>query len=238
MIRKTTLKLTAAALACGLTVLLASAVAGAAPAATVILGAAKKANASCPDDCLVEARVTGFQTAIGKESVSPFVAPSDGRIMAWSIKLGKPVKKDRRAFNDAFGPPKARIGVLRLVEGSGSPPKYKLLRQAPMENLGDFFGDTTTFALDTPLTIRAGEIVALTIKTWAPAFAVGQGMRSTWSASRNPTKKRGGCTDKEGRANVKAGAPQVKKGSQRPYGCSYDGARLLYSATFQPDEEL
>ena len=28
---------------------------------------------------------------------------------------------------------------------------------------------------------------------------------------------------------------QVKKGSQRPYGCSYSGARLLYSAQFVSD---
>jgi hypothetical protein len=237
------MRLTIAALITGLVVLLGSAVAGAAPKPVaapkpIILGAAKSANASCPDNCLVEARVTGFQTAIGKEVTSPFVAPSDGEIRAWSIKLGKPVKRDRRAFNDAFGPPKARIAILRLVEGSGSPPRYKLLRQAPAENLGEFFGDTTTFTLSSPLRILAGEVVALTIKTWAPAFAVGQGMRSTWMASRRPTKKRGGCTDKEGRANVKAGAAQVKKGSQRPYGCNYNRARLLYSAKFLPDEEL
>ena len=54
-------------------------------------------------------------------------------------------------------------------------------------------------------------------------------------ASRRPTKKRGGCTDDEGRANVDAGAPQAKKGTQRPYGCTYNSARLLYSATFVPD---
>lgn len=230
-------RLAAAALVCAATVLAGTAIALAQAPEPITLGEAKKANASCPDDCLVEARVTGFQTAIGKQSVSPFVAPSDGRITAWSIKLGKPGKRDRRLFNDAFGAPKARIGVLRLVEGSASPPKYKLLRQSPIEPLGDLFGQTTTFALDTHLPIKSGEIVALTIKTWAPAFAVGQGARSTWTASRNATKKRGRCTDSEGRANVKAGAPQVKKGSTRPYGCNYNKARLLYSARFQPDED-
>jgi hypothetical protein len=231
--RRTRVKLTAAALACGLTVALGAAVAGAAPK-TIVLGAAKPAVASCPDDCLVEARVTGFQTSIGKAS-TPFVAPEDGEIVAWSLKLGKPVKADRKAFNEDFGPPQARIGILRRVKGGGTA-KYKLLRQSPAEDLGQFFGDTTTFTLTKPIAIRAGEVVALTIKTWAPAFAVGQGAATKWMASRNPTGKRGGCTDDEGRANVDAGAPQVKKGTQRPYGCTYDEARLLYSATFLPDE--
>jgi hypothetical protein len=224
--------LIAAACACALVVAIAAASAGAAQ--TIILGAAKPANASCPDDCLVEARVTGFQTSIGNLK-NPFVAPEDGEIVAWSLKQGKPRKSDRRAFNEEFGSPKARIGILREVPGTRNPTRYKLLRQSPVENLGPFFGSTTTFSLDVPLQIRKGEIVALTIKSWAPAFAVGQGPSSQWMASRRPTGKRGGCTDDEGRANVDAGAPQTKKGTQRPYGCEYDRARLLYSATFLPD---
>jgi hypothetical protein len=226
-------KLLVAALVCALAVAVGSSSAGA--AATVILGAAKPANASCPDDCLVEARVTGFQTSIGKLQ-NPFVAPEDGEIVAWSLKQGKPRKADRRAFNEEFGPPTARLSILRRVTGSASPPRYKLLRQSPVENLGPYFGATTTFSLDAPLAIREGEVVALTIKSWAPAFAVGQGAASEWTASRRSTRKRGGCTDDEGRANVDAGAPQTKKGSQRPYGCDYDRARLLYSATFLPAE--
>ncbi len=86
----------------------------------MILGAAKPANASCPDDCLVEARVTGFQTSIGKLQ-NPFVAPEDGEIVAWSLKQGKPRKADRRAFNEEFGPPKARIGILRAGPGHQQP---------------------------------------------------------------------------------------------------------------------
>ena len=225
-------KLLAAGLALALTIAIGTASAGAAQ--TIILGAAKPANASCPDDCLVEARVTGFQTSIGNLK-NPFVAPEDGEIVAWSLKQGKPRKADRRAFNEEFGPPKARIGILRQVPGTSNPTRYKLLRQSPVEGLGPFFGATTTFSLDVPLPIRKGEIVALTIKSWAPAFAVGQSAATEWMASRRPTNKRGGCTDDEGRANVDAGAPQTKKGTQRPYGCDYDRARLLYSATFLPD---
>ena len=67
-----------------------------------VLGAAESVNASCPDDCLVEAKVTGFQTSIGNTK-NPFVAPADGQIVSWSVKLGKPKKSDVQAFNDEFG---------------------------------------------------------------------------------------------------------------------------------------
>jgi hypothetical protein len=210
-------------------VALGASLASAAP--TEILGAAKPVKASCPQDCLVEARVTGFQTSIGNDR-NPFVVPEAGDIVAWSIKLGKPVKQDRRAFNDEFGPARARLAILRRVKGESNPRRYKLLRQSPVEDLGPFFGSTTTFSLTKPLPVRRNDVVALTIPSWAPAFAVGQGMATEWMASRRPTEKRGGCTTEGGFANVDAGSPQQKKGSQRPYGCTYDGARLLYSATF------
>ncbi|MBM3666124.1 MAG: hypothetical protein FJW90_01350 [Actinobacteria bacterium] len=222
-------RLLAAALAAAAAVALCASLASAAP--TLILGAAKPAKASCPQNCLVEARVTGFQRSIGQVR-DPFVVPEGGEIVAWSIKLGKPRKPDRRAFNREFGASVARIGILRQVKGKKSPPRYKLLRQSPAEDLGPLFGSTTTFSLTTPLPVGRKDIVALTIPSWAPAFSVGQGGATRWTASRRSTEKRGGCTTEGGFANVEAGSPQQKKGSRRPYGCTYDSARLLYSATF------
>lgn len=197
---------------------------------TIVLGSAAPAKAACPSNCLVEASVTGYQTAISGAQ-NPFVVPADGSIVAWSLKLGFPKKPDRRAFNDEFGTPTARLAILRKVPGSGRPFKYKLLRQSPVQNLGKFFGDVTTFNLTRALPVKKNDVVALSIPSWAPALALGQPNSSTWLASRRATKKRGGCTQ-DGGANVDAGAAQVKKGSQRPYGCTYSGARLLYSAQF------
>jgi hypothetical protein len=221
--------LTAAVAACAATVALGASMAGAAK--TTILGAAKPAKASCPQNCLVEAKVTGYQMSIGKAK-NPFVVPRKGEIVAWSIKLGKPRKPDRKAFNKEFGPSRARVAILRKVPRTKRPPRFKLLRQSPVENLGPFFGSTTTFSLTKPLPVRKKDVVALTIPSWAPAFAVGQPMNTKWRASRRATKKRGGCTVEGGFANVAAGKAQQKKGTRRPYGCVYDTARLLYSATF------
>ena len=82
-----------------------------------------------------------------------------------------------------------------------------------------------TFALAKPLPIAAKSIVALTVPTWAPAFAVNLGTDQAWRSSRNPAK----CND------VQQFAAHQTVGSSRQYTCFYRTARLLYSATYIPD---
>jgi hypothetical protein len=107
-------------------------------------------------------------------------------------------------------------------------PIYKLKSQSPVEDLSDFLGQTTTFTLDSPLRVKPRNIVALTVPTWAPAFAINQSADTKWQASR----KRGKCN---ATADILAGTPQDAVDSQRSYGCTYRTARLLYSATVVPD---
>jgi hypothetical protein len=232
--RTEALRLATAALACAAVATVGD-VGDAAAGKVEVLGAARPAPASCPSNCVVEARVSGFQTAIGRDK-QPFRVPAHGRIVAWSIKLGRPVKGDRRYFNERFGASKARLAVLKPIKrrrGKRVKLSYKLLRQSPIQDLQPFFGETTTFGLQRPMRVRRGNVLALTIPSWAPAFAVGQPGR--WRASRAPSQERGGCTSGQGMANLAAGAPQERKGSQQRYACSYTGARLLYSARLVKD---
>jgi hypothetical protein len=218
-------------------------------AKVAVLGAGPPQKPSCPnvdDACFVEARVTGFQTSIGATR-KPFVARFPGRVVAWSIKLGRPSSKDNRCFsngctvgNDEFpgfgGPARARLAILKPIRKKikAGQPVYELKRQSPVENLAPFFGTTTTFTLQKPLPIGKGNIAALTITTWAPVFVGGLSSSYGWRASRNPTKKRGGCTIGTGAnqsANIRAGSPQQAVGKTRRYACAYRTNRLLYSAT-------
>lgn len=212
-----------------------SALGGTARAEAKVLGAAAPAEASCPANCVVEARVTGFQTAVGRAR-NPFRVPAHGRIIAWSIKLGSPVKEDAKFFNEKFGRSEARISILKPIRvRRGRRPaklRYRLLRQGPIQDLQPFFGETTTFGLSEPLRVRKGNIVALTMPTWAPVFSTGQDGK--WRASRAPSDKRGPCSLRGGMANLEAGEPHQRPGSQRRYGCVYNGARLLYTARFVP----
>jgi hypothetical protein len=212
--------------------------AGAAPRVTV-LGAATPAVPSCPTNCQAVGKTTGFQTSLPGVK-NPFIVPFRGRIVAWSIKTGAPSTKpnpnnnnqsDYDFFSKTFGgPPRARISVLKPIMSSirAGKPIYKLKAQSPVEDLSGFLGQTTTFSLDTPLRVKATNVVALTVPTWAPAFAINQSADTKWAASR----KRGKCNNT---GDILAGTPQDALGSQRSYGCVYNTARLLYSATVVAD---
>jgi hypothetical protein len=211
-----------------------------APLRVVTLGQTPETPpASCPGKivegreetpCRVEGHVTGFQS-IADGVPRPYEAPFEGKIVAWSITLAKPSTVETKTttdevgfFNDFFGTPsQARIGVLRLIEDS-KPPKYKLVRQSPIEILNPYFGSTPIFALDHPLTVLKGQVVALTIPTWAPMFAFNVSAENTWRGSRLPEH----CISRE---DIQGGHPQQGVGKIKTYGCYYSEARLLYTAT-------
>jgi hypothetical protein len=233
----------AAGLACMLAALVAAAWPGSAdsaPARVVVLGQTDSAPpASCPGKivnnvevvpCRVEGHVSGFQ-AIAGGVPRPYEVPFDGKIVAWSITLARPSNKDSGTMTDEVGffneflgkPSEARIGVLRPVEGS-KPPQFTLVRQSPLQVLNSYFGSTVIFALDHPLSVLQGQVVALTVPTWAPMFAFNVADENTWRGSRLPDH----CSSKE---DIQSGHPQQGVGKTKTYGCYYSNARLLYTAT-------
>jgi hypothetical protein len=190
----------------------------------MVLGSSNQTAApACPQSpCQAIGKVTGFQTSIANAK-KPFLAPSDGKIVAWSIKTSAPDDKQKQFFDEFYGgAPSARIAVLKPIPKS--PLNYKLRAQSPVEELAPVLGMTTTFALKTPLAVRAGQVIALSVPTWAPVFAIGLPKGNAWRASRAA----GGCTDTN---KIKAGTAHETAGSERTYGCNYTTARLLYSAT-------
>jgi hypothetical protein len=192
----------------------------------VVLGAAAPANPSCPESCQAVGKTTGFQTSIGTTK-KPFVVPYPGRVVAWSIKLSAPRQNQIDFFKDFYGgEPQARLAVLKPIQKRIKAGKqiYRLKSQSPIENFGGFLGTTTTFTLQSPLKVNAGQVLGLSIPTWAPAFAVGQADNTAWRASRKKTK----C---DNATDIQAGTPQEAVGADRIYGCRYRTARLLYSAT-------
>lgn len=232
--------LAAVCLLAGLVAVAAPGAADSAPLRVVVLGqTSEMPPASCPGKivnnveitpCRVEGHVTGFQS-IADGVARPFEAPFEGKIVAWSITLAKPSTTETKTttdevgfFNDFLGTPsEARIGILRPVEET-KPPQYKLVRQSPLEVLNPYFGSTPVFALDHPLTVLKGQIVALTVPTWAPMFALNLSPENSWRGSRLPEH----CVARE---DIQNGHPQQGVGKTKTYGCYYSEARLLYTAT-------
>jgi hypothetical protein len=192
---------------------------------TVVLGRTPSTpQASCPESpCRAVGSVTGFQLR-NEEGSLPFRVPRDGRIVAWSITLSEPTSRQRAFFNGFFGrPPEAHIAILRRVPES-QPPVFRLQRQSGLRLLSAYLGQTVRFRLGKPLPARQGDVVALSIPTWAPGFAFSLPADNVWRASR----ERGECLNP---TDLRQGRPQQVVGSRRAYGCRYEGARLLYTAT-------
>lgn len=185
--------------------------------------------ASCPDNCQAIGQVSGFQVQQGTKK-NPYQLHTNGKIVAFTIKLGKPNAQQLQFFNKLFGgPPQVMLTVLQPVPNPKKDPKlkdkYVLAGSSDLFDLTNYFGSEPTFALPRPLPTKPGYIIGLTVPTWAPAFAVNLGSDMQWRSSR----------DSKACDNVRQNAAQDVRGSTRTYGCVYKTARLLYTASYVPD---
>ena len=190
---------------------------------SVVLGdTATTPDPSCPDSpCQAIGSVTGFQVSNGQTNL-PFRVSRPGRIKSWSLTLAQPTNSQRSFFNGFFGtPPQAGLAILRRVPGT-NPPRYNLRARGSIKVLTSYLGQTVKFSAN--LRVQRGDIIGITVPTWAPAFAQGLDAKNVWRASRETGK----CTNS---TDVRQGEPQTKVGKRATYGCKYSTARLLYTAT-------
>jgi hypothetical protein len=223
-------------LAAIMTALLLAAVAAGIAAGTSVAGKAKvivtlgstatTPNPSCPESpCQAIGSVTGFQVSTSQGQL-PFRVPHDGKVKFWTLTLSQPTPSQRSFFNGFFGtPPEARLAILRKVPGT-SPPRYNLRSQGSIHVLSPYLGQTVKFSAN--LRVHKGDVVGLTVPTWAPAFSQGLPSNNSWRASREAGK----CVNS---TDVRQGEPQQKVGKRAVYGCRYTTARLLYTATVVED---
>jgi hypothetical protein len=208
--------------------LLVAAVANSAGAATtskttvVLGGTATVPDPSCPESpCQAIGSVTGFQVSTSQGSL-PFSVRRSGKIKSWTLTLSQPTSSQRSFFNGFFGtPPEARLAILRRVPET-NPPRYNLRAQGSIHVLSPYLGQTVKFGASLP--VEKGDIVGVTVPTWAPAFAQSLPASNAWRASREPGK----CVNS---TDVRQGEPQQKVGTRATYGCRYSTARLLYTVT-------
>jgi hypothetical protein len=175
---------------------------------------------SCPSSpCLAVSRTTGFQARVGPAR-SLLSVPRTGTIVAWTISLGKPSATQIKFFNtNEGGEAEAGIAILRPQKKPNL--AYKLVSSSPTVKLQPYFGKTAQFALETTLPVKKGDVVALSVPSWAPALALGFGNDTSWRASRPRTQ----CT------STSSQTTHTAVGSTVQYYCLYQTARLTYSAT-------
>ncbi len=172
----------------------------------------------CPEKpCYAVSRTTGYQAKVGTTR-GLMVVPKDGRIVAWTLALGKPGKKQTDFFNSKLGgEAQAQLTILD--------PKRKLrsraVAQGELIKLQPYFGRTSQFPLLASIPVKKGQVIALTVPTWAPALGTGLGSDTSWRAAR----EKGQCDDTQGQT------AQLEANQLAQYYCLYRTARLTYSAT-------
>jgi hypothetical protein len=173
---------------------------------------------SCPTNpCQAVSRTTGYQAKVGTNR-GLMAAPADGKIVAWSITLGSPGKRQINFFNDNYGGASlAGISILK----PGTKLFHRVTGRSPLQSLQPYFGTTVQFPLGTALNVKKGYVIGLTVPSWAPALALGMGNDTSWRASR----ARGACAE----PGTQSAQLDLKDLAQ--YRCLYRTARLTYSAT-------
>jgi hypothetical protein len=175
---------------------------------------------SCPGSpCLAVSRTTGYQVKVGSTR-SLETVPRNGTIVAWTIMLGKPNATQTKFFDTNEGG--AASAGIAILEPQPKPNlSYKLVAQSPVVPLLPYFGMTAQFPLASTLTAKKGDVIALTVPTWAPALALGFENTTSWRASRPKSQ----CTS----TGTQTADTQI--GLTVQYYCLYRTARLTYSAT-------
>lgn len=201
-----------------LAALIAAVVVPAAASARVIeLGTFdKRPQPACPGaDCFAVSRTTGYQGKVdGNHNIMQ--APKDGRIVAWTIYLSKPSKKQIDFFDTTLGgEPSAGITVFT----PGKKYAHTIGASSPIMPLTDYLGERVQFPLARSIPIEKGQWVALTVPTWAPALEIGQTSGTSWRASR----AKGACND------TTTQTAQTTNGRTTSFDCQYQTARLTYS---------
>jgi hypothetical protein len=174
---------------------------------------------TCPGStCIAISRTTGFQAKVG-DTRNPMASPVNGRLVAFTLQLAKPDDNQINYFNTNLGsPPQARISVLRLGSDRRT---YKLTAQGELWDLTPYLGMTAQLPLNRTLIVRQGDVIALTVPTWAPTLAYPQDRKDGWRADRSADA----CDDTLAQTALQA----LKTTALFP--CLYRTARLTYTAT-------
>ena len=188
--------------------------------ATVTDPADPTATESCPGTatlaCTVVSRTTAIQEQV-LDTRTPFKIATAGRVVGWQITLSAPAPSQIKFFDAREGgSSQAALAIIRQVKGLD----YKLEYQSPIVHLTPYFGHTATFALPSSVAVTPGEVVALTVPTWAPALELNAGRKTAWRASRGP----GRCLD------VTSQTAQSFAGGVAEYYCIYRTALIAYGA--------
>src|SRR3954469_6799317 len=114
-------------------------------------------SASCPADCQAIGQVTGYQVQTGATK-NPVQITKPGKMVAFTIALGKPNKEQTQFFNNLFGAePQARLSIPKLGHRKR---RATLVARSEIFKLAPSFGSKPPFALAKPIPVGPRNVVA------------------------------------------------------------------------------
>jgi hypothetical protein len=186
-----------------------------------------------PSKCfIILTRTTAIQT-ISDAIKYPITATKDGWIVAFTVglsSLSSSATTERNflhTLNNAYGgPPALALTVLKAAPHN----TYTVAAQSQTFHVTPFLGQVLqeplalppTFTQFTALPIKRGEVIALTVPTWAPVLEYN--LSTTKFSYRQ--SRRANCVNAA--ANETA---QTTVGESQQYKCNYTGTRVEYTAT-------
>lgn len=196
------------------------------------------ASPSCPkgvspSQCfIILTRTTAIQ-ATSDGITNPTIVKNNGWIVAFTVGLSELSTNATTEHNylktldTAYGgTPQLALTVL----APGPNHKYTVAAQSPTYHLTPFLGMVLqeplslppTFATFTALPVKAGDVIGLTVPTWAPVLTYN--LSSTQFVYRQ--SRMTNCKNAAGEQTA-----QITVGESTRYRCEYSGTRVEYTAT-------
>lgn len=196
------------------------------------------ANAQGANCKILLTQVTAFET-LSDGIASPDTVKQSGVISSFTLGLtGTSLVTPTviAAKDQAYGgPPEAQITAL-IPTGTPAHPSYRVVAQSEVVKLRSELGQVAEFPLTNPLPVVRGEVIALTVPTWAPVLSFELApTKFAYAQSRIGTRisvKSSSGTTTASSCNYPSttNLAQVVVGELSGYGCNYPGARIEYSA--------
>jgi hypothetical protein len=195
---------------------------------TVQLGGTNVRTPVCPagvkpQNCVfVMTRVTALQT-LSNGNAHPAVVKQAGQLVGFVVGLAQLSSNSTtaagfaRTLNAKYGgQPAAQITVLRPQKNN----RWTVAAQGPIVQLQRYLGYVVQFPLPTPIQVRPGEAIGLTVPTWAPILSYNLSPKLySYRQSRASNCKTVGAQQNA----------QTRIGAAATYACAYPGTRAEYS---------
>jgi hypothetical protein len=200
--------------------------------ATPVVSPACPAGVSPANCFIILTRTTAVQT-VSDSVVLPTKVKKAGWLVAFTVGLSKlstnakTEKNYLHILDQAYGgTPRVALTVLK----PGPKNKYTVAAESPIFHVEPYLGQVfqsplslpPTFSAFTPLPVAAGDVIGLTVPTWAPVLSY------NLAASKFAYRQSRMANCKNAAA---AQTSQLTVGAFTNYTCNYTGTRVEYSAT-------